>query len=303
MKLIPSLSKIPNNYFKKNILILGIFDGVHFGHQFLIKKAILRAGQIKAKTIIFTFWPHPKESLSIIPIKERIGIFNNLGINYCIIKKFTKSFARIPASGFINLIIKKIGPVEIFIGENFHFGKNREGNASLLAKFCKNNGIKLNTVKLCKLNNQIISSSLIRSLIQKGKLEKAARFLGRPVYIIGRVTEGKALGRKLGFPTANILPYHEILPPIGVYAVRVVFNKQEFMGMAYIGKKPTIFHHHRINKLFIEAHIFNFKNNIYGKDIKLLFLKKIRSEIKFKDISALKNQLKKDEEKIRSFLS
>lgn len=303
MKVISSLSKIDKHSFDKNILILGIFDGVHLGHRYLIKKAVSRAKTISAKVIIFTFWPHPKQADSIMPIKERVELFKELGVSACIIKKFTKSFSNLSAKSFFELIFKRLKPKEIFVGENFHFGKNKGGDVEKLNRFCKNKRIKLNIVKLFKVNNENVSSSLVRSLIKNGNLKKSARLLGRPVYIIGRVTEGKAIGRKLGFPTANILPYHEVLPPAGVYAIEVLFKKDKFFGMAYIGTKPTFLHCHKMKEPVIEAHIFDFKNYIYGRDIKLLFLKRIRLGKKFINLIALKKQLKKDERKIRAFLS
>ncbi|MEW5758224.1 MAG: riboflavin biosynthesis protein RibF [Candidatus Omnitrophota bacterium] len=292
MNVLSDFSKIKKDYFGRNILILGIFDGVHLGHQYLIKKAVIRARRINAKSIIFTLWPHPKQADSIMPIFERIKFFINLGVDFCIVKKFTQKFACLSASDFFKLVVKKINPVEIFVGENFHFGKDREGDIDLLKNFCKNNAIKLEIVRIYRLHNQNISSSAIRNLINKGDLKKASLFLGRPVYIIGKVTEGKALGRKLGYPTANIIPFHEVLPPSGIYAVEVIFKKDKFFGMAYINRDSFP---------IIEAHIFNFKKNIYGSHIKLLFFEKIRPVKRFKDIAALKNQLKKDEIIVRNY--
>lgn len=286
------------------VTAIGIFDGFHLGHRKLIKNTVRRAKILKAKSLVLTFWPHPQNVVGpqkgtphLISLQHRLDFFKALAVDYCLVINFTKRFSKITAQDFIQeLLIKKIRPREIFVGKNFRFGKGAKGDIKLLKENSLKFNYKLNVLADIKINKKIVSSSLIRNLIQQGRLKEAAKFLGRRVCVLGTVIKGQTLGRHLGIPTANINAHHEVIPPAGVYIVKVILKKEEFWGLCYIGTRPT-FKNKFKNKnlpLHIEVHIFNFKKVIYGKDLKIEFMKRIRGQFKFASPQQLIQRIKKD---------
>ncbi|MCM8795877.1 MAG: bifunctional riboflavin kinase/FAD synthetase [Candidatus Omnitrophica bacterium] len=290
MKVIYGLRGIKG--FRHAVVALGIFDGIHLGHCRILKEAVKKAKAIKGKTIVITFWPHPQRERSIYSLEHRLRLLRQMGIDICIVIKFTQVFKRISPENFIkDILIKKISPEYLYVGENFHFGRAAKGDCRLLRKLSRKYNFKIKTFKLLKINQRPISSSYIRLLITQGNLRLAARLLLRPVSILGTVIKGYSWGRSLGFPTANINPHHEVLPPEGIYAVRVIFNKRRLKGVCYIGGRPTF---RRKGKKTIEVYIFNFNQNIYGKYLEIQFIKKIRDEKKFPALNTLVEQIKND---------
>jgi riboflavin kinase / FMN adenylyltransferase len=295
------MKKIYKQY--KNIqapaVAIGIFDGVHLGHQKILKKLVREAEKEKTKSLVITFYPHPREILKHSPkvplltsLEHRLRLIKELGVDSSVVVKFKKSLSRIKADDFIEkVLVKKLNMKTLVVGKDFKFGHNKKGDFSLLKKMSGRYGFKLFGIDPVKIKGSYVSSTRIREVIEKGGLKHASVLLGRPVVILGTVVKGRRIGRALGFPTANINPHHEAIPPSGVYVVDVKLNGKVFKGVLNIGTRPT-FGENR--EPVIELHILNFRKNIYGKDAEIIFKKKIRKEKKFKTVNDLKEQIKKD---------
>jgi riboflavin kinase/FMN adenylyltransferase len=290
MKVIHGINQIKK--YPKPVVALGVFDGVHLGHRKILRAAVNKAKRINGTAIAVTFWPDPHREASLYSLEHRLRLIGGLGIDVCIVINFNERFSKIWAEDFIKYILgKKIGAEYVYVGRNFRFGKNKKGNFRLLKRFSRKYNFKLRVFDLIKVNHQPISSSYIRRLITKGKLDKARKLLSRPVSILGTVIRGSSLATRLGFPTANINPHHEVLPPCGIYAVSVILNNKNFKGVCYIGSKPTF----RLGtEKHIEVYIFDFHKRIYGKYLEIQFIKRIRNEKKFGSQDALAKQVKKD---------
>ena len=288
---------------KRSVVTIGVFDGVHIGHRTIIKKVAARAKRLKAESVVVTFDPHPLKVLdvrhfvpSLISLKHRIKLIKALGIDRVLVMDFNKKIAAMPPEKFVaDSIIKKLDAREIFVGEDFRFGRGAQSDAFDLKAIGEKNGLKVNVIKHVKKKGFIISSTLIRRLVVSGSINEASNFLGRPYSILGTVVVGSKLARSLGYPTANINPHHEAIPPSGVYVVKVKFNGRLFKGVMNIGVRPTFYDHGRDKEPSIEVHIFDFHLRIYGKDLEILFVRKLREEKKFKTIDSLIAQIKKDE--------
>jgi riboflavin kinase/FMN adenylyltransferase len=283
---------------------MGVFDGLHCGHRKILRETVKKAKDIRGASIALTFWPHPQKQDSIYSLQHRLRLISELDLDVCVVINFNPAFSQISAGDFIkNILVKKIGAHYVYIGENFRFGRGALGNLALLQSLGKVYGFGVRAYKVLKLKNKPISSTYIRFLITKGRLKTAEKLLMHRVSILGTVIKGISLGRYLGFPTANIKAHHEVLPPKGVYAVRIIFKKRKLKGLCYIGTKPTILEirdkaQGPKPKLCIEVYILNFKQNIYGQYLEIQFLKKIRPEKKFPSFKALTCQIKKDVAKI-----
>ena len=295
MKVIYGLKnyKLPN---KKPVVALGIFDGLHLGHQKIITSLLKEAKRLKTLSLVVTFFPHPQRERSLYSISHRLKLLEEIGIDLCLIIRFSPAFQRITAKRFLQkVLIKKINPAVVFIGKNFTFGRKAEGDWQMLEYYSKKARFKLRVINALTYKGVPISSSYIRTLIKSGKLPQAQELLGRSVSILGRVKRGYRFARILGYPTANIDPDHEILPPFGVYAVRVRIARSLFAGICYIGNRPTINPASKIaGKTNVEVHIFDFKNNLYNCKIHIEFIRKIRSQKRFNSIQALASQIKRD---------
>ncbi|MDP8264925.1 MAG: bifunctional riboflavin kinase/FAD synthetase [Candidatus Aceula lacicola] len=305
MKILNHLSEIR---IKKPVVAMGVFDGIHLGHQTLIKKVVRRARIIKGTPVVVTFFPHPVQVLNknvdvslLVSLKHRLQLIEDLGVSACAVIRFTKKFSLLEPKDFIEkYLMGSSRPAEIFVGDDFHFGKNGLGNGRILKQIANTFGVRVKIVRSVELNKKRISSSLLRKLIAKGKLGDAEKFLGRKVSTLGKVVHGDHRGKRIGTPTANINPGREILPPMGVYAVCVRLGSQLFNAVANIGQRPSF---KKENKINLEVHILDFCRNIYGKEIEVLFLKKIRNEHRFKTTKLLIEQIEKDKKKVlRYFL-
>ncbi len=284
---------------KNSILLIGNFDGLHIGHQKLFKLAEKYKKKNKINIGVLTFNPMPKmffnkklKNFKISNLKQKVNNFKRFKIDFVIIKKFDKKFSKTSAENFIKIILyRKLKAKLIFVSKNFKFGKNRTGNIKLLKKNENLLNYKTQTVHPLNRNKKIISSTLIRKNIKKGKIHFANKMLGRYWIIEGIVKRGKKLGRKIGFPTCNLDLQNYIVPKLGVYASIVNINKKiKKKAIVNIGYKPTF----GKNKLLLEAHIFGLKKNLYDKSIKIMLTRFIRKEKKFKNIIQLKKQIKKD---------
>jgi len=303
MKVIYGLSKIKK--YKKPVIALGIFDGVHRGHQRILKAVVGKAKRIKGTSMVVTFWPDPHKQESIYSLEHRLRLIESNGIEICIVIKFNKKFCGTSAEDFVrDILVNKIGARYVYVGRNFRFGKHAGGNFKTLNRLSRTYDFKLKLFDIIKINNKPISSTYIRRLITRGELNSAGKLLSRPVSVLGTVIKGSSLATRLGFPTANINPHHEVLPTPGIYAVLVIFDNKKFKGVCYIGTRPTFSRQGGIprryvggkqqNQKHVEVHIFNFKKDIYGKYLEIQFIKKIRDDRKFNSAQDLVQQIKKD---------
>ena len=297
MKIVYGVGNLRLN--KSSCVTIGVFDGVHQGHQLILNKVVSLSKKKKLRSVVITFDPHPdsilkgrKNSLLLISLAHRLNLMSKLGIDVCVVIRFNRKFKNTNAKKFIKeILIKQCRMKHLFLGKNFLFGDKKQGDMKLLRKLSKEFYFYLHIQKIKRRGHTPISSTLLRSLIQKGNLKQAEIFLGRKVEVIGTVVGGDRLGRRLGFPTANIDPHHEVIPPRGVYLIEAWLGKKRIPGLANIGFRPTM----KIDKeQLIEVHLLNFKRNIYGKDLRVVFLKKLRSENKFASKPLLVKQIQKD---------
>ncbi|WP_185856013.1 bifunctional riboflavin kinase/FAD synthetase [Blattabacterium cuenoti] len=292
------------------VFTLGVFDGVHKGHQKIIKNLVFRAKKEKLFcSVLLTFYPHPKEILEpnkeifyLNTLSERIYNLKKTGIQHLIIHPFTINFSKLSTKDFLQKIVSSRLKIKQFItGYDSHIGKNRDGSFHHLKNLSPIYGFKLYQVNPCKSNKKIISSTSIRKSLIKGNIEWANKALGYSYTLSGFVIQGNGIGRILNYPTANIrIDNKKLIPKQGVYAVKINYLHNTYQGMLNIGVCPTI----RIRnnkKIKIEVHIFDFHKNIYGKEIDILILKIIREEKKFRTIQDLKTQINKDQIKIKKF--
>lgn len=309
MKLIRDLNDIKQP-FKNAVITIGNFDGVHIGHQALFREVIQKAAAIGGTSIAMTFEPHPIKVLKkngpplITLYEQKVELIAKSDIDVLICIPFSNEFAKLTAKQFVeDILLNRIGVKAIIVGGDYMFGCGREGNLSLLKSFGRQYGFEViiaDWVNISREMNERISSTKIRELVMGGEVEKARTLLGRDYQIKGTVVTGRNRGGKLlGFPTANIHLYDELCPRIGVYAVTVQYQDNLYKGVANIGYSPTFDDH----IYTIEVHILDFHDNIYGKSIRINFIRRLRDEIKFSDIKALSEQIKADIEVARDIIS
>ena len=301
MKIINRLENITQP-FKNAVITIGNFDGVHIGHQALFHEVVEKADAIDGTSMAMTFEPHPMRVLhknSLPPLitlfEQKIELIERAGIDVLICIPFTREFAAIPAEAFIkDLLIAKIGMRAIVVGRDYTFGRNREGNLSILKSYASQMGYEVIVADWIKAEREIpdrISSTKIRELIMAGEVEPACKMLGRHYQIRGLVIKGRDRGGKLlGIPTANINLQDELCPKTGIYAVMVEYNHHLYRGVANIGYSPTF----DDQQFTIEVHLLNFSENIYGEKIRINFIQRIRDEKKFAGIADLKEQIHQD---------
>ena len=283
----------PLKALKKTVVLIGVFDGLHRGHRYLIRKAVSVSRALNKKSVCVTFHPHPKKQPCLISLTHRLRLIEALGVDYCLVIKFNRKFSLVTAEDFVkDILVKFFHPEFIFIGENFRFGYQARGTVEVLKALSETFGFKVRAIKELSVRDKKISSRIIRHLIKAGELKEAQKLLGRRVSVLGTVISGAKRGRGLGYPTANINPHHEVLPASGVYAVKIFYREKEYRGICNIGTRPT-FDNPEDNQT-IEAHLFNFKKDIYGQDLEIQFIRKIRDEKKFPGYSSLVEQIKKD---------
>ena len=285
---------------KKSIILIGNFDGVHLGHQKLFKLANNYKKKFNLNIGVLTFEPMPKmffykdiKNFRISNINQKNTILNSLGVDFIITKNFDKKFSIIKSDFFIKeILFKKLKPKYIFVSNNFRFGNKREGDVDQLIKNEKIHNYKIIKPKPLTLSQKVISSTYIRSLLENGDLKKTNKLLSRKWSIEGTVQKGRQQGKKIGFPTCNIDIKDYIIAMPGVYAVTVKRKKSNKLlkGIANLGYRPTF----NQKKILLEVHIFNFSGNLYNKYLSVEFIKFIRKEKKFKNISQLRKQIQSD---------
>ena len=287
-----------NNKFKKSVIAIGNFDGIHLGHQKVLKQAKQKAKINKIPLGLISFEPMPVmffnqkiKNHRINSLEQKKKQLKILKLNFILLIKFNKKFSFISADKFIKKIIfEKLRSKYVFVSKNFKFGKNRKGNINTLKKFQNTYGYKTMITPPLKKAKKIISSTLIRKKIQLGKITEANKLLNRPWSIEGKVIKGSKRGRKIGFPTCNIKLNDYIIPKLGVYSVMVKIGQIKKKGIANIGYRPTF----NGQNLLLEVNIFGINKNLYNKIIKVSFIRFIRPEKRFKRLEQLKKQIKID---------
>ena len=293
----------------KSILTIGTFDGVHLGHQKIISSLVTKAKQQSLQANILTFFPHPRMVLQkesnlklIDTLEEKQNLLSELGIDNLIVQPFSKEFSKLTAIEFTrDILVNELGISALMIGYDHRFGKNREAAVEDLIRYGESYNFKVTVIPAQDISSITVSSTKIRDAIKISNFKKVNQFLGRPYELNGKVIKGNGVGRTIKYPTANIeiKETYKLIPPKGVYLVKISFGENEFSGMMNIGNRPTI---NGLNQT-IEIHIFDFDKDIYGKNLKVCFLKKIRKEKKFDSLTSLKSQLKKDEENCKRILA
>lgn len=286
-------------------ICLGFFDGVHQGHKVVIKNAVNLAQQNGLKSAVITFKEHPlcylqnRKPSYIIPLKDRLSLIEEQGIDYVYVLDFDDNIADALAFDYLqDFLVKNFEPKFITTGFNHYFGANKRGDAAFLRTYQEKFGYKFFEIPPITYNSTLISSSKIRQLIADGEMEKIPELLGENFYIKGRVITGERLGRTISFPTANLkYPSDIIKASGGVYIATVRVDSTDYKAIANLGKRPTV----SGSTLLLEAHLLDFNENIYDKDIKISLIKKIRNEVKFDSLPDLKSQLVKDEATARVF--
>lgn len=294
---------------KRNAVVtIGTFDGVHIGHQKIIKRLIKTAKAANLDAVVLTFFPHPRMVLQkdsniklINTIDERSHIIEGLGVDYLLVKKFTHAFSRLFAEDFVKqILVETLHTKKVIIGYDHRFGRNRNANIENLKAYGKQYDFEVEEISVQDIDDVAVSSTKIRNALTSGNIEKANRYLGYQFMLTGTVIKGKGLGNTLGFPTANIQidETYKLIPQYGSYVVSASIGDTTVYGMLNIGINPTV-DGKREN---IEVHFFNFVQDIYNTKIQVKLLHRLRDEVKFDSLEALKNQLLKDVETSLNYL-
>jgi riboflavin kinase / FMN adenylyltransferase len=294
---------------EKTFVTIGTFDGVHFGHQRILEKLVSDAKRAGKKSILLTFFPHPRmvlqkdSSLELInTIEERKNLLAKTGLDYLIIHPFSKEFSRLTALAFVReILVNQFNVSKLCIGYDHHFGKNREGNITQLQEYSKLYDFDIEEIPAQDIDDVSVSSTKIRKALAEGNVKTANTYLGYPFMLNGNVVNGKQLGGKIGFPTANIdvEEAYKLIPKTGVYVVRSTIKDEIIYGMMNIGKRPTVDGKHQT----IEVHFFDFNQDLYEQSLTVELLYFLRDEHKFDSVEHLISQLQKDEIQARDFIA
>jgi len=293
---------------EKTFVTIGTFDGVHFGHQKIIEKLVSEAKKEQKKSVLLTFFPHPRMVLQkdasielINTINERANLLEKTGLDYLIIHPFSRAFSRTTALEFVrDILVNQLNISKLIIGYDHHFGKNREGNITQLTEYSHLYDFKVEEIPAQDIDDVSVSSTKIRRALHEGNLKTANHYLGYNFMLNGNVVNGKKLGGKIGYPTANIdiKEDYKLIPKTGVYVVKSTIDKVEVFGMMNIGNRPTVNGNHQT----IEVHFFDFNKDLYHQNLTIELLYFLRDEQKFESLDLLIHQLKKDERIARDYI-
>ena len=315
MQLIRGFYNLPNHSVLTNgcVLSIGNFDGVHLGHQQILARLINKSTELGLPSVVMLFEPQPREFFAkkvddltacnvparLMRLRDKLKYLEKSGIDFVLCVRFSERFAKLTAEEFIqDLLVKQLKVRYLSVGDDFRFGAKRAGDYHTLQEAGKTFDFTVEESHTHSFEQDRISSSLIRELLQKDKLALVEKLLGKPYSIAGRVAHGNKLGRTIGFPTANIMLNRLVVPIHGVYIVSVETKTGTYQGIANVGNRPTI----NGTKPLLEVHIFDFNRSIYGEAIEVRFIKKLRNEVKFSNFEALKQQIEKDKQQAVEFL-
>lgn len=294
------------NILKPTVLTLGVFDGLHIGHQQIMQTVVDRAKAIKAVPTAITFDPHPRAVLHpesapplLQTLDQRLANLDVLGIEQAIVIKFDNDFASSAAEAFLSDIVRdRLHAKEVYLGKGFAFGRNRGGNIELLRRMSAELGFVADEVEEVQLHGRRVSSSAIRELLAAGRINLARRMLGRPYGVEGVIIRGNRRGHTIGFPTANLKPHNRVIPRYGVYATATLIDGTWRKSITNIGVRPTF---EKTEEPSIESYIFDFDGDLYGDVLRVRFLHRIRDERKFNGIDELKAQIERDTRRARNY--
>jgi len=308
MKVVRSFNEL-SAFADKVCIAIGVFDGVHLGHQSVIRAALDDAEAVDGTAVVLTFDPHPIRVLApakapplLTSTEHKLALIESLGVNVCLMIPFTMEFARTEPEAFLETVFQSAKNLKsICVGHAFRFGHERKGTVQTILAFGRERGVRVDVLPPVTANGEIISSTAIRKVVTAGDLTKAKEMLGRPFSVLGKVEAGDQVGRKLGYPTANLNPHNEVLPPNGVYAVRALCEGRQLSGVANIGVRPTVASN-PIDRRF-EIHLLDFTGDLYGMMIEAFFVQKLRDERQFDSPDSLKTQIGLDEAEARRILA
>lgn len=293
------------------VAAIGMFDGIHLGHKKVIRR-VLSHSPSSHERVIITFDPHPQKvlrpdrpPLRIMSLEHRVHIMEKMGVDAVIVISFTPDIAMLSPEEFVRKVLGTIGVGIVYVGANFHFGSGKRGDTERLRRIGAEYGIEVRVVEPVKMGSSVISSTWLRKLVRSGDLARAEKILRRPVSVYGTVVPGESRGRALGYPTANIDPHQEVIPPPGVYAVKVDVDGELFNGILNIGFKPTFYGSRlkRRKEPLMEAHIIDFHDSLYKRNIEIFFIRKIRNEKRFRSEQALRQRIGEDAEQALKVLT
>ncbi|MEW6733392.1 MAG: bifunctional riboflavin kinase/FAD synthetase [Acidobacteriota bacterium] len=291
---------------RPTIITIGIFDGLHLGHQLIMRKVVARAKETGMPATVLTFSPHPRAVLHpetapplLQTFEQKVEGMGMLGIDQVVVLEFTRELADLTAEAFTrDILCTQLQAQEIYLGKGFAFGRGREGNIEKLQELSARYGFLAAEVPEVVLRGRRISSTLVRRLIKAGRVNLARRMLGRPYGMEGTVMEGRRRGRELQFPTANIIPQNSVLPADGVYVTLVLVEGKWRRSVSNIGLRPTF---SDTNQRLVECHLLDFEKDLYGKSIRIRLLHRLRDEKKFTSISQLQQQIARDSQRARRY--
>ncbi len=297
---------------EKPVVTIGMFDGVHTGHRKLLAQLVDKAKEVNGQAVVITFWPHPRMVLNqdkdklrfLTSPEERTILFSQLGIDHLLLVPFTKELSNLTSEEFIKqVLVEKININHLLMGFNHRFGKDREANYDKYRQYAEKYGFGISKVEAVHTEGFQTSSTDIRNHLLKGDIINANKILGYSYLLSGRVRGGQQLGRRIGYPTANVEVNEsfKLVPPDGVYACKVHVEGKLYGGMLNIGYRPTV--NHNVDHRSLEVHIFDFNRDIYSEEIQIDFIQRVRDEMKFDGVDQLKQQLKRDEEVIRTIIN
>ncbi len=301
MKVIRNLASLRG--VNKTVVTLGNFDGIHTGHRLILKKVVARARALKCPSVVYTFEPHPLKVVApgrslelILDAEDKKALIEDAGITLLVLARFTRAFASKHPREFVEeALVAGLKAREVWVGANFVFGKGRSGTVEHLKALGGEFGFRVFAIAPARSGKEVVSSSRIRALIKDGFVEKASKLLKRDFSIKGMVVKGRGIGKTLGFPTANLRIKSELLPKNGVYAAYALIGRRSYNALVNIGLAPTFGKRPKT----VEAHILGLKSGIYGKAVKLSFIKRLRDEKTFRDWAGLVSQIRKDMEKAK----
>ncbi|MBS1644541.1 MAG: bifunctional riboflavin kinase/FAD synthetase [Bacteroidetes bacterium] len=297
------------NQIEKPVVTIGTFDGVHLGHRTILKEVINKAKEIGRESMVLTFDPHPRSIIQpnaptkiITPLEQKLQLILNAGIDHIVVAPFSRAFSQLSAEEYVTkFLVKEFHPAAVVIGYDHRFGHDRKGDIELLKAQGRAFNFVVDEIPAHMISDAAISSTKIREALTHGDIATANQMLDRPYSLSGIVVKGEQLGRKLGYPTANLHPHSslQLIPAIGIYAAQVRVGSRLYNSAMSIGVRPTVAEH---GALSIEAHLLDFSDDLYGMDIELLFHAYIRAEEKFNSLDALKAAIATDEQITRSML-
>jgi riboflavin kinase/FMN adenylyltransferase len=301
LRSISELAHLPGPIF----LAIGVFDGVHLGHQSVISTSTSDARSADGTPVVITFDPHPLKVLRthnaphlLTATQHKIGLIRDLGVEHLLVIRFDKNFAATPPENFIEQLVTHSNPLgEICVGHEWSFGKDRRGNLDLLEKLGAQFNFNVVAIPPVKMDGAVVSSTAIRRAVENGDLATAAAMLGRDYTILGTVVPGGKIGKKLGYPTANLSTHSEQFPPNGVYFAEATLDGVVYPGVVNLGYRPTV--SSGKSERILEIHLLDFDREIYGKDLEVRFVRYLRPEKKFENVDALVRQIEFDVRRAR----